>query len=153
MLDEKDSPVMITEEACNYLGISRPTYLKYLLAGKIKGVKVGKGWRVLKSELDRLLDEPREIKSSEIKFSEMPPQKTSRKFDSKMPKMILRRRAKKTRVRNCLKCGRTVILEEGFFLCESCRKSNSFLEDFGGMYQSQLSDAVRTFRLGPMSHI
>jgi len=47
--------VMTTQEACHYLRISRPTYLKYIYIGKIKGVKVGKGWKVLKSELDRFL--------------------------------------------------------------------------------------------------
>jgi excisionase family DNA binding protein len=47
--------VLTTQEACDYLRISRPTYLKYLYLGKIKGAKVGKGWKVLKSELDRFL--------------------------------------------------------------------------------------------------
>ena len=55
MLDERKSPVLITTEACNYLRISRPTYLKHLATGKIKGIKVGKGWKVLKSELNRFL--------------------------------------------------------------------------------------------------
>jgi len=43
MLDEKESTVLITEEACDYLRISRPTYVKYLVTGKIKGTKAGKG--------------------------------------------------------------------------------------------------------------
>jgi excisionase family DNA binding protein len=55
MLDEKESTVLITEEACDYLRISRPTYVKYVVTGKIKGTKAGKGWRVLKSELERFL--------------------------------------------------------------------------------------------------
>ena len=55
MLDEKEDAVLITQEACEYLRISRPTYVKCLQAGRIKGIKVGKGWRVLKSELDRFL--------------------------------------------------------------------------------------------------
>ena len=55
MLNERESAVLITQEACNYLRISRPTYVKYLHVGKIKGTKAGKGWRVLKSELDRFL--------------------------------------------------------------------------------------------------
>jgi excisionase family DNA binding protein len=55
MLDEKESTVLITEEACDYLRISRPTYVKYLVTGKIKGTKAGKGWKVLKSELERFL--------------------------------------------------------------------------------------------------
>jgi excisionase family DNA binding protein len=52
--DLKDA-VMTTKEACRYLRISRPTYLKYLYARRIRGVKVGKGWKVLRSELDQFL--------------------------------------------------------------------------------------------------
>ncbi len=55
MLDGRESIVLITEEACRYLRISRPTYLKYLTTGKIRGAKAGKGWKVLRSELDRFL--------------------------------------------------------------------------------------------------
>jgi len=55
MLRERDDAVLTTQEACHYLRISRPTYLKYLYGGRIKGAKVGKGWKVLKSELDRFL--------------------------------------------------------------------------------------------------
>jgi len=55
MLNEKEDTVLITREACHYLRISRPTYLKYLYTGRIKGTKAGKGWRVLKSELERFL--------------------------------------------------------------------------------------------------
>jgi len=53
MLIEND--VMTTQEACQYLRISRPTFLKYLYLGRIKGAKAGKGWKVLRSELDRFL--------------------------------------------------------------------------------------------------
>ena len=55
MENKSQMVVMTTQEACHYLRISRPTYLKYIYIGKIKGVKVGKGWKVLKSELDRFL--------------------------------------------------------------------------------------------------
>jgi excisionase family DNA binding protein len=55
MLNERDDTVLTTQEACHYLRISRPTYLKYLYGGRIRGAKVGKGWKVLKSELDRFL--------------------------------------------------------------------------------------------------
>ena len=55
MLIDKEDTVLTTQEACDYLRISRPTYLKCLYLGKIKGAKVGKGWKVLKSELDRFL--------------------------------------------------------------------------------------------------
>jgi len=57
MLRENDvmTDVMTTEEACQYLRISRPTFLKYVSHGRIKGAKAGKGWKVLRSELDRFL--------------------------------------------------------------------------------------------------
>ncbi len=55
MIGEAQDSVLTTREACDYLRISRPTYLKYLYGGKIKGAKVGKGWKVLKSELNRFL--------------------------------------------------------------------------------------------------
>jgi excisionase family DNA binding protein len=47
--------VYTTKEACEYLKISRPTYLKYIAQGRIKAIKVGRGWRTLKTELDRFL--------------------------------------------------------------------------------------------------
>ena len=55
MINGREDLVLTTQEACHYLRISRPTYLKCLYTGKIKGTKVGKGWKVLKSELDRFL--------------------------------------------------------------------------------------------------
>ena len=55
MLANGQDSVFTTQEACDYLRISRPTYLKYLRAGEIKGTKAGKGWKVLKSELDQFL--------------------------------------------------------------------------------------------------
>jgi excisionase family DNA binding protein len=55
MLRDLEDSVMTTQEACHYLRISRPTYLKFLYAGRIRGVKVGKGWKVLRSELDHFL--------------------------------------------------------------------------------------------------
>jgi excisionase family DNA binding protein len=53
-LIEKDL-VLTTEEAIEYLKISKPTFLKYIHLGRIKAVKAGKGWRVLHSELIRFL--------------------------------------------------------------------------------------------------
>jgi excisionase family DNA binding protein len=55
MLKESEDIVLTTQEACHYLRISRPTYLRYLYMGRIKGTKAGKGWKVLKSELTRFL--------------------------------------------------------------------------------------------------
>ena len=42
--------ILTTKEACEYLKVSRPTYLKCIADGKIKAKKVGRGWRVLRSE-------------------------------------------------------------------------------------------------------
>ena len=53
-LMERD-PVLTTEEATDYLKISKPTFLKYIRLGRIKAIKAGKGWRVLLSELNRFL--------------------------------------------------------------------------------------------------
>jgi len=55
MIRDKEDVVLTTQEACHYLRISRPTYLRYLYMGRIKGTKAGRGWKVLKSELDRFL--------------------------------------------------------------------------------------------------
>ena len=50
MLKVGEDTVLITREACDYLRISRPTYVKFLQLGRIKATKAGKGWRVLKTE-------------------------------------------------------------------------------------------------------
>ncbi len=54
LLIEKDS-ILTTDEAIEYLRISRPTFLKYIHGGKIRAIKAGKGWRILQSELYRFL--------------------------------------------------------------------------------------------------
>jgi len=51
---EKDT-VLTTEEAIEYLKISKPTFLKYIRLGRIRATKAGKGWRILLSELNRFL--------------------------------------------------------------------------------------------------
>jgi excisionase family DNA binding protein len=51
---EKDL-VLTTDEAIQYLKISKPTFLKYIHLGRIKAIKAGKGWRILQSELIRFL--------------------------------------------------------------------------------------------------
>jgi excisionase family DNA binding protein len=47
--------VLTTQEAIEYLRISKPTFLKYIRLGRIKAVKAGNGWRVHKSQLHRFL--------------------------------------------------------------------------------------------------
>ena len=53
--EASEENVYTTKEACEYLKISRPTYLKYIAEGRIRAIKVGRGWRTLKTELDRFL--------------------------------------------------------------------------------------------------
>ncbi len=53
-LMERDE-VLTTDEAIEYLKISKPTFLKYIRLGRIKAIKAGKGWRILQSELSRFL--------------------------------------------------------------------------------------------------
>lgn len=47
--------VLDTSDACRYLRISRPTFLKCIAAGKIRAKKIGRGWKVLETELERYL--------------------------------------------------------------------------------------------------
>jgi excisionase family DNA binding protein len=47
--------VLTTNESCFYLRITKPTFFKYIREGRIRAIKAGKGWKVLKSELDRFL--------------------------------------------------------------------------------------------------
>ena len=54
-LIENDS-VLTTDEAIEYLKISKPTFLKYIRVGRIRAIKAGKGWRILQSELYRFLN-------------------------------------------------------------------------------------------------
>jgi len=53
-MTERDS-VLTTDEAIEYLKVSKPTFLKYIHLGRIKAIKAGKGWRILQSELYRFL--------------------------------------------------------------------------------------------------
>ena len=51
----EEDAILNTKEACDYLKISRPTFLKYIAAGKIKAQKIGNGWKVFKTDLDRIV--------------------------------------------------------------------------------------------------
>jgi excisionase family DNA binding protein len=48
--------VLTTKEACTYLRISRPTYLKLIYTNQIRAKKLGRGWKVLRSELQAYLN-------------------------------------------------------------------------------------------------
>ncbi|MGZ3798094.1 MAG: helix-turn-helix domain-containing protein [Pseudobdellovibrionaceae bacterium] len=51
----KDDAVLTTDEAIQYLKVSKPTLFKHIRHGKIKAVKVGREWRYLQTELYRFL--------------------------------------------------------------------------------------------------
>ncbi len=53
-LTEMDS-VLTTNEAMEYLKISKPTFLKYIHLGRIRAIKAGKCYRILHSELHRFV--------------------------------------------------------------------------------------------------
>ena len=54
-MERRKDEVLTTDEAIQYLKISRPTYFKCIHEGRINAIKVGSGWRVLQSELYRFL--------------------------------------------------------------------------------------------------
>jgi excisionase family DNA binding protein len=85
MPNEREDAVLTTQEACGYLRISRPTYVKYLSTGRIRGTKAGKGWKVLKSELDQFLKGENgnwAILKGELLMKEIKPPISSFKSDS-----------------------------------------------------------------------
>lgn len=47
--------VFTLKQLQEYLQISRPTGIKLLRSGKIKANKIGRDWRILKSEVDKYL--------------------------------------------------------------------------------------------------
>lgn len=55
MYSEGNERVLTSDEAIEFLKISKPTYLKLIHTGRIRAIKAGNGWRVLRSELLRFL--------------------------------------------------------------------------------------------------
>jgi excisionase family DNA binding protein len=47
--------VLNAHEACQYMSISRPTFLRLITDGKIRAQKIGRRWRILRAEIDRFL--------------------------------------------------------------------------------------------------
>jgi excisionase family DNA binding protein len=52
-----EEKLLTPEEAAEYLAVSPKTIRKWLRGEKIKGVKIGKLWRIRKKDLDALLEE------------------------------------------------------------------------------------------------
>ena len=61
--------VLTTDEATRYLKISKPTYFKCIRVGKINAIKVGSGWRVLQSELNKFLKSGKGRSKGEKEFA------------------------------------------------------------------------------------
>lgn len=53
--EEKATRAFTVSDAAEYLNLDRRTILKLLNEGAVKGVKIGRDWRISKIELDRLL--------------------------------------------------------------------------------------------------
>ena len=53
--EEKAARPFTVEEAADFLKIHPKTISKWLSEGKIRGVKVGREWRIPRSEIDKIL--------------------------------------------------------------------------------------------------
>jgi len=47
-----------TTEAARRLGVTRQTMATYMRSGRVRGVKLGKGWRIPLQEFERLMQAP-----------------------------------------------------------------------------------------------
>jgi excisionase family DNA binding protein len=47
--------VLTAHDACLYMCISRPTLIKLITGSRIRAQKIGRGWRILRAEIDRFL--------------------------------------------------------------------------------------------------
>ncbi len=51
----ENEKVMTTDEAVKYLKTTKKTFLKLVHEGKIKGNKIGRAYRFLREDLDKLI--------------------------------------------------------------------------------------------------
>jgi excisionase family DNA binding protein len=56
---------MTTAEAARRLGVSRQTMGTYLRTGRVRGIKLGKDWRIPVQEFERLMQAPPEPEGQE----------------------------------------------------------------------------------------
>lgn len=68
--------LLTSEQVSKILQVHPFTVLKYLKAGKLKGIKLGRVWRIREKDVERFLEE-RSMASKEPKKSE-PPKKEDR---------------------------------------------------------------------------
>lgn len=55
-------PLMTTKEAAAYLKVHKLTVLRMINRGELKATKVGRHWRIQRSEVERI-SKPQEIRS------------------------------------------------------------------------------------------
>ena len=53
--EDKATRAFTVTDAAEYLNMDRKSILKLLNEGRLKGAKIGRDWRISKTELDRLL--------------------------------------------------------------------------------------------------
>ena len=53
MMDE----ILTVQEVADYLRVSRSTVWRWCKQGRVSAFKVGRGWRLRRSEMERLLDQ------------------------------------------------------------------------------------------------
>lgn len=49
--------ILTVQEVADYLKVSRTTVWRWCNAGKLLGFKVGRGWRIHRSELERIVEQ------------------------------------------------------------------------------------------------
>lgn len=49
--------LLTPEEVADYLSIAQKTVKDYLRDGKIRGIKIGRAWRVRREDLERFLED------------------------------------------------------------------------------------------------
>jgi len=54
-INKEEERVFNVEQACKYLQTTRITLYKLINEGKFPAAKVGRSWRILKSEIDKYL--------------------------------------------------------------------------------------------------
>ena len=55
-MENKESEPLTVDEVAQVLRVSRPVILRMLGSGSLKGRKVGRTWRILRSAIDDYLD-------------------------------------------------------------------------------------------------
>jgi excisionase family DNA binding protein len=56
--------VLSLDEACEFLGVSRPTLVKRAKLGEIPAMRIGRQWRFLRSKLLEMMNGSRPAKAS-----------------------------------------------------------------------------------------